>query len=259
MVKKSIFTASAVPVIAGMILFVQTAAAQQAELRVISSNGIKGALDKLLPEYEKTSHQRVTIQYGGTAGLKRDIEGGAQFDLAILTPVAIDDLTRQGKIAGASTAIAKANLAVGIRTGSPKADISTPDAIKRRLLAAKSITYSKEGAATPAIAEMVSQLGIADQLKAKTVFQEVSGRAQESVAEGENELVLAPLSEIVGVKGIEVLGLFPKEFQKPLIMSAGVGAKPANPEAAHALIKFLTSPGAAQAIKASGMEMAKGK
>ncbi len=258
--KKSIFAASATAGIAVMILFAQTAGAQQAELRVISSNGIKGALDKLLPEYEKTSHQHVAIQWGGTAALKRTIEGGgAQFDLAILTPAAIDDLTRQGKIVGASTALAKANLAVGIRAGSAKADIGTPDAIKRRLLAAKSITYSKEGAATPAIADMVNQLGIADQLKAKTVFQVVSGRAQESVAEGENELVLAPLSEIVTVKGIEVLGLFPKEFQKPLIMSAGVSAQAANPEAAKALVKFLTSKAAGPAIKASGMEMAAGK
>jgi molybdate transport system substrate-binding protein len=257
--RKSRFAAFAVPIIAAMILFAHTAGAQQAELRVISSNGIKGALDQLLPEYEKTSHQHVAIQWGGTAGLKRAIEGGAQFDLAILTPAAIDDLTRQGKIAGTSTALAKANLAVGIRTGSAKADISTADAIKRRLLAAKSITYSKEGAATPAITDMVNQLGIADQLKAKTVFQEVSGRAQESVAGGENELVLAPLSEIVTVKGIEVLGLFPKEFQKPLIMSAGVSPQAANPEAAKALVKFLTSKDAGPAIRASGMEMAAGK
>jgi molybdate transport system substrate-binding protein len=125
------------------------------------------------------------------------------------------------------------------------------------LLEAKSITYTKEGASTAAINKMLKQLGIADQINAKTVFQTVSDRAEESVAQGENELVLAPLSEIITVQGIQVLGLFPKEFQDPLVMSAGISANTANAESAKALIKFLSSPAAASAIKASGMEMAK--
>jgi molybdate transport system substrate-binding protein len=201
----------------------------------------------------------VAIQYGASAVLKRTIESGEVFDLAILTPGVIAELTKEGKVASGSTVLAKSNLAVGIRAGAAKVDISTPDAIKRRLLAAKSVTYAKEGAATSAINDMLQHLGIADQVNAKTVFQPPSGKAEESVAEGENELVLAPLSEIVTVHGIETLGLFPKEFQVPLIMSAALSAKPANGEAAEALVKFLTSSAAASAIKASGMEMASQK
>jgi molybdate transport system substrate-binding protein len=165
-------------------------------------------------------------------------------------------LTKDGKVAAGSRVLAKANLAVGMRAGAAKSDISTPAAIKRRLLAAKSITYTKEGASTPAIANMLKQLGIADQIDAKTVFQTASDRAEESVAEGENELVLAPLSEIKTVPGIDVLGLFPKEFQEPIVMAAGVSANAANAESAKALLRFLTSAAAAPAIKASGMEMA---
>jgi molybdate transport system substrate-binding protein len=245
----------AMPVIAGIAMLAQSAAAQQGELRVICSNGIKAAVEMLLPDFERTSHQHVAIQYGPSAVLKRSIEGGAEFDLVILTPVVIDDLTKQGKL-GASTVLATSNLAVGIHAGAPKTDISTPDAMKRRLLAAKTITYTKEGAANGAISDMIQRLGITGEITAKTVLQTVSGRAEDTVAEGENELVMAPLSEIVTVKGIEVLGLWPKEFQKPLVMSASVSVKAANPGAANALVRFLTSPAAVPAIKATGMEMA---
>jgi len=253
--RKSSFATSAMCIVAGTALLAQSAAAQQGELRVICSNGIKAAVEMLLPEFERTSHQHVAVQYGPSAVLKRSIEGGAEFDLVILTPVVIDDLTKQGKL-GESTVLATSNLAVGIRSGAPKTDISTPDAMKRRLLAAKSITYTKEGAANGAINDMIQRLGITAEITAKTVLQTVSGRAEDAVAEGENELVMAPLSEIVTVKGIEVLGLWPKEFQKPLVMSASVNLKAANPEAAKALVKFLTSPAAVPAIKATGMEMA---
>lgn len=229
-----------------------------AELHVICSNGIKGAIKMLIPEYERASHQHVAIEYGASAVLKRTIEGGEAFDVAILTSAVIGGLAAEGKIAPGSSVIAKANLAVGMRAGAAKSNISTPDAIKRRLLAAKSITYTKEGASTAAIQKMLKKLGIADEVNAKTVFQTASDRAEESVAAGENELVMAPLSEIITVRGIEVLGLFPKEFQDPIVMSAGVSANAANAESARALVRFLTSAAAASAIKASGMEMAAG-
>jgi molybdate transport system substrate-binding protein len=179
--------------------------------------------------------------------------------LAILTQAVIADLTKEGKIAPGSRVLAKANLAVGMRAGAAKTDISTAAAIKRRLLAAKSITYTKEGASTASINNMLKQLGIADQINAKTVFQTASDRAEESVAQGENELVLAPLSEIKTVPGIDVLGLFPREFQDPIVMSAGVSANAANADSAKALIRFLTSAAAAPAMKTSGMEIAAGE
>ncbi len=217
----------AITVVAG--LFAQSPAAQNAGLRVICSNGIKGAIGKLLPQFERAFHRHVAIEYGASAVLKRTIEGGEAFDLAILTSAVIGELTKEGNIAPGSKVIAKSNLAVGIRAGTAKTNIDTPAAIRRRLLAAKSITYTKEGASTAAINVMLKQLGIADQINAKTVFQTASDRAEESVADGQNELVLAPLSEILTVPGIEVLGLFPKEFQNPVVMSAGISAHAADP------------------------------
>ena len=249
--------ASSIPAFAAglVFLFAPQTHAGDAEIRIICSNGIKGAMDKLVPQYEHTSGRHIAIQYGASAVLKRTIEGGEPFDLTILTPGTIDDLIKEGKVAaGTRTDIASASLGAGVRAGSPKTDISTPDAIKRRLLAAKSITYAKEGAATGAINSMIDRLGIAADLKSKIVLQTVSGRAEESVASGENEIVFGPVSEIIPVHGVEVLGLFPAEFQSPLVMSAGLSANSGNGEAAKALIKFLTGPGAAPAIKASGME-----
>ena len=168
----------------------------------------------------------------------------------------MDDLVKEGKIAaGTGTDVARAYLAAGVRAGAPKTDISTPEAMKRRLLAAKSITFAKEGAATAAINKMIDRLGIAEQLKSKLVLQTAAGgKAEETVAAGENEIVFAPVSEIIPVKGIEVLGLFPKEFQVPLIMTAALGANAQDVEGAQAFVKFLTSPAAVGAIKASGME-----
>ncbi len=229
--------------------------AQNAEIHVISSNGIKAAMEKILPAYEHVSGQHVTIEWGASAVLKRTIEDGKAFDLAILTPAVIDDLIKTGQIAaGTHTDVARIDLAVGMRAGAPRIDISTADALKRRILAAKSITYAKEGAATPTFNSVLKRLGIADAVQSKIVLQTVSGRQAQSVGEGENELVFAPLSEIQGVHGVEVLGLFPAEFQNPIVMAAAIGAQSKKSDASRALIQFLTSAKAASMIKSSGME-----
>ncbi|HEV2201469.1 MAG TPA: substrate-binding domain-containing protein [Bryobacteraceae bacterium] len=237
------------------VLMASSAWAQASPLRVICSNGIKGAVDKLKADAERAIGRSIAIQFGASAVLKRTIESGEAFDLAILTPGVIGELVKSGKIAaGSETDLARANLGIGVKSGAAKADISTPAAIKKRLLDAKSVTYAKEGAANAAIESMLAKLGIADQVNAKTVFQGVGGKAEEMVASGADELVFAPVSEIVTVPGVEVLGLFPKEFQNPLIMTAGFSTKAANADAAKAFVKFLTSSAAVPVIQASGME-----
>ncbi len=151
--------------------------------------------------------------------------------LTILTPGIIEALTTSGKIAAGTKAdLASADLAVGIKAGSPKTDIGTPDGMKKRLLAAKSLTWTDGAAATSAgTLAMFRALGIEDQLKSKIVLQQIPGRPAASIVAGENELMFAPVSEIGTVKGIEVLGFFPKEFQKTLIMTAGISAKEKYP------------------------------
>jgi molybdate transport system substrate-binding protein len=238
----------------------QAAENKGGELRLLCSNGIRAAVEKLKPEAEKTIGRKLSIEFSASTALKKEIDGGAAFDLTILTPGIIDDLAKSGKLMpGTETALASSDLGVGIKAGSPKADISTPEGMKRRLLAAKTLTWTDGGAAGPAVIAMFTGLGIEDQVKPKIILQKTPGRPAESVAEGENELMFAPISEIQTVKGVEVLGLFPKEYQKPVVMTAGVAAQTKDAEGALALVKFLTSSKAVPAMKSSGMTPASGK
>jgi molybdate transport system substrate-binding protein len=238
-------------------LTTQTAAAQSGEIRVLCSNGIRAAVEKLLPDAEKAIGRKISIDYSASTRFQKAIEEGAAFDLTILTPAIIDALINSGKVAaGTHTDLASVDLAVGAKAGSPKADVGTPEGMKKRLLAAKSLTWTEGGAASDAILAMIRGLGIEDQLKSRIVLQSTPGRPAESVAEGENELAFAPVSELATVKGVEVLGLFPKQYQKPIVMAAGVGAHAKDPAGAKALVQFLLSPKAAPAIKAAGMKPA---
>jgi molybdate transport system substrate-binding protein len=247
--------------VAGLVLLcAPQAPAKDPDIRVLCSNGIKAAMEALIPEAERATGRTIVIQFSSSAVLKRSIDGGEPFDLAILTPGIVDDLIKAGKIqAGTHADLASAALAVGVRAGAPRADVGTPEAMKRTLLAARSITYTKEGAASAAIANMLRSLGVQDQLASRTTLQTVPGRAAETVATGEHELVFAPVSEIMPVHGVDVLGLFPKPFQAPVVMTAGVAAGARDPDGARALIKFMTSSKAAPAIKASGMEPVPGR
>jgi len=152
------------------------------------------------------------------------------------------------------TNIASSDLAVGIKAGSAKAEISTPDGMKKRLLAAKTLTWTDGGASGPAVLEMFRALRIAEQMQPKSVLQKTPGRPAESIAEGENELMFAPISEIQTVKGVEVLGKFPREFQKPVVMTAGIAAQAKDAEGARKLLAFLVSAEAVPTLKANGME-----
>jgi len=237
-----------------LLVFASSASAQTGELRVICSNVIKAAVEQLLPAYQRESGQRVSITYGASAELKRSLEAGDSFDVALLTTGVIDELSRQGIVAASSrTGIAQANLAVGAKTGSPKADVTTADGMRRRLLDAASITYSRDGGGVAAIERMIDALGIREPLKNKTFPQATAGRAGESVAAGEYELAFAPVTEIVAAPGAQVLGLFPPEFQSPLAITAGVSARAHNPAVASAFTTFLRTPGALKIIEATGM------
>lgn len=224
-------------------------------LHVISSNGIKTVLERVIPEFERTARVHLDIEWGASLVLKRTMESGKAFDATIVTPVVIDDLIRQGIVAGASrTDIAQSDLAVGMRTGGAKSDVSTPDRLKARLLAARTVTYAREGAATGTFNEMMATLGIADAMKAKVVLQPPGTTPAETVASGQNELVFAPTSELVTVKNVEVVGKFPRQFQQPVVMIGGVSARAAHADVAKALLAYLAGPKTAAVLAASGME-----
>jgi molybdate transport system substrate-binding protein len=219
------------------------------------SNGIKAVMQELVPRFEQATRHKVTVRFGLSAALKRQIEAGEPFDIAILTPPLIDDLIKQGKIAGDTRAtLARSGMALAIRAGAAKPDIRTTDALKRTLLASKSISYAREGAGGVFFAELVQKLDLADALKSKIKLTTTGEEVGASVARGEAELGVLPASEILTLPGVEVLGPFPGEVRGYVVMVAGVSPGAAQSAAAKELINFVMAPAALPVIKKRGME-----
>lgn len=233
----------------------QNLAAQDAEIHILCSNGIRAAVEKLLPQYERTMGRRMKVQFGASAVFKRSIEGGEPFDLAILTPQLIEDLIKDGKIAaGTNVDIASTGIGIAVRAGSPKPDVSTPEAIKQNLLKARSIGYVKEGASTAAIVEMLNRLGVYEQVQSKIVYQPGAERSMASVASGQTDLAFALISEILSVPGVQLAGPFPPEFQRAIVMTAGIAKSTKNRDVADKIIKSLMSADASSTLKATGLD-----
>jgi molybdate transport system substrate-binding protein len=227
--------------------------AQGAELKVSASGAVKAALEQLGPEFEKASGNKLVLGFYPTALLKKQIDDGAAFDVAILTASLTDALTKSGKIqTGSVAAVARGGLGVSVRAGSSKPDVSTDQALKSALLNAKSIGYNGAGASRAGNEAMFRKLGVADAVQPKVKLLDVS--APIAVDKGEVEVGLGPISEILPVSGVQFAGPFPADVQSYLVFAAGVSSSSKNSEAAKALIKFLTSPEAASVIKVKGME-----
>src|SRR5437588_5568143 len=153
-----------------IVLLREASAAQNAGLHVVATFGIQGAMEKILPEDKRISGQNVSIEYEESAVIRRQITSGKIFDLAILVPQVIDDLIKSGHIkAGTRTDLAKTSLGIGVRSGAPRRDIRTAEAVKETLLSARSITFAKVGSATPVIEKMIERLGIASVVNPKIV------------------------------------------------------------------------------------------
>ncbi|HEV7968179.1 MAG TPA: substrate-binding domain-containing protein [Candidatus Acidoferrales bacterium] len=240
--------------LACVFLFSQRVAAQTSEVRVLASNGIKAVVEDLLLQSEHAIGHPISVQYRPTAALKQEIDAGEPFDVVIVTVESIDQLSNEGKtVSGEGTPISRVGVGIGIRKGAPRPDISTPEALKQALLHAKAIAYGPSGASFPYITRMLETLGIADTMKAKTLFFDTSDGTNTAVAEGKADFGMTLVSEILPAKGIELLGPFPDEFQGYVRFSAAVSSIAKNPEAASALVKFLSGPDAAASIKARGM------
>jgi molybdate transport system substrate-binding protein len=230
-------------------------AAGAAEITVLCSVGLKAVMDDLAPKFEQATKHKVILKYDLAAVLKRQVEAGDAFDLVVLTPPMVDDLIKQSKLAADSrTVIARSGLAIAVKAGAKKPDLSTTDAFKRALLEAKSIAYAKEGASGVYFAEIIQGLKIADALKAKSTLTTSGDAIGEAVLHGTAEFGVLPVSEILPVHGIEVGGIFPAEVQRYIVMAAGVGVHAKQAGAARDLVKFLTAPAALPVIKVKGME-----
>jgi molybdate transport system substrate-binding protein len=238
-----------------MMLTGPVAAEAAEDIKVLCSSGFKAVMEELAPQFERATHHKVVVRYGLAAKLKQEIEAGVVFDLAVLTPAAIDDLIGQRKVAADSrTILARVGLGIAIRARAHKPDIATVEAFKRSLLAAKSIAYAKEGASGVAFAALIQRLGIADDLKAKSKLTATGEEVGEAVVRREAEFGVLPVSEILPVRGAELLGTFPADAQSYIVMVAAVGAGSRQNRAAGDLITFITGPAALPVIKAKGME-----
>jgi molybdate transport system substrate-binding protein len=245
--------------LAAVMMLTQAGVVAAAEIKVLSAEAMKPALDEIVRDFERTSEHKVSVAYA-TAGVTRDrIRGGELADVAIMPRSAFDPLMAEGKIAaGSATQVAQSLLGIAVPAGRPKPDISTVDALKRTLLAAKSIGYSdptKGGAIGLQAARVIERLGLTEQLKAKTTLTP-AGEFREILAKGQVELAIVMPIVVANDPRIEVVGPLPAELQnKPdLAFLAGVGANAKEPVAAKAFIQHLLSPAAARVIKTKGME-----
>jgi molybdate transport system substrate-binding protein len=228
-----------------------------AEIKVISSNALKTTLEQLAPAFEKATEHKLAFTWGAAVPLKAEIEKGAPFDLAVLTTAAIDDLARQGKLVAATrAALANSGAGVAVRKGAPKPDITTVEAFKSALLNARSVAYVKQGGTGIYLKALLARLGVADALKDKLKLLPPENPAAYAVANGEAEIGMTQISEILPYTGAELVGPFPNEIQLTTSFAAAVGANARQPEAAAALIKFLTAPSAAPVFKAKGLDPA---
>jgi molybdate transport system substrate-binding protein len=233
----------------------QSVAANATEVKVMSGAAMRGAFGEIVPQFERATGHKVVIEYGAGTTFRKQIEAGETFDLVIIDSTEVDELIKQGKIAGDTRAdIVRAAIGVAVREGAPKPDISSVDAFKNTLLSVNSFTYAPDALYGRQLSQAFDRIGIAEQLKAKTKPNALA-RVGQVLAAGEVDLAIAGIPTLLSVKGVQIVGPLPGELQNWLVNTAGVSAAAKEPDAAKALIKYLATPGAAAVIKAKGMEV----
>ena len=232
-----------------------TGPASAAEVKVLASNALKTVLQELSPQFEKTTEHKLAITYSSTGTLSASIEKGTPFDLTILGADALDNFVKQGKLVAATrTAVARSGIGVAYRKGAPKPDIGSAEALKRALLAAKSISFNTQGLSGTYMLSVIDKMGIAAEVKPKVKVPAVS--AAEDVAKGVAELGMTQVSEILphAAEGAELAGPLPAELQLYTVFAIAIGSDAKQPDAAMTLIQFLTAPAAASVLEAKGLE-----
>jgi molybdate transport system substrate-binding protein len=234
--------------------FMQPHAVGAAEIKMLVSNALKTSMEELAPQFESASEHKLDITYGAGTELKVDIEKGAKFDVAIIAPAQIDALIAQGKLSSADRRdIAKAGFGLAARKGAPKPDISTVEGFKRALQAAKSIAYVEAGAGSPYFKSLLEKFGIAAETKPKLRPQPTSNPTAKAVANGEAEIGVTAISEILPYAGAQVVGPLPEEIQFYSVTVAAIATDTKVPDAARAIIRFLTTPAATAVFTAKGL------
>jgi molybdate transport system substrate-binding protein len=231
-------------------------AAEAAELRVLITNGMKPVMAEVAAQFEHSSGLKLSIRYEGSAILQQEIARGDTFDVAMLITSNMDAIAKLDKIAATTRVdVARSGLGMVVGAGRPKPDISTVDAFKRAMLDAKSIAYVTKGASGIHFIAVCERLGIAEQVKAKGKTLP-TGTVAEFVANGEAELAIQQKSELVSLKGTDLLGPLPPEVDLVSLIAAAASASTKESDAAKAFIKFFATPEVITVIKAKGMDPA---
>jgi molybdate transport system substrate-binding protein len=255
---RALRTARTAAILLALVLLLPLAAAAQ-EIRVMISGAFTAPFLEVLPQFEREAKQKIVTIAGASMGGAPDsipvrLDRGEAADVVILAATALDDLIQQGKVlAGSRVDLVRSSIGMAVRAGAPKPDISTVDALRRALLAARSIAYSASASGVYISTELFPRLGIADQVRARSRRIE-SERVGAVVARGDADIGFQQISELLPVPGIEYVGPLPPEVQRVTIFSAGIAPGSTQRDIAKALIEFLASPRVTPAITKNGLE-----
>jgi molybdate transport system substrate-binding protein len=231
-------------------------AATNARIKVLTSNSMRAVMDELGPQFERASGRRISISCDPAKLMLSRIRSGEPADVAILGSGVIDELAKEGRIAADTCVVlARCGIGMAVRAGAAKPDIGSVEAFKRTLVGAKSIAYTIDGASGMHFAGLIERLGIAGNLKA-SARRRSGGLIGELVASGEAEIAIQQIPELMAVTGIDLVGPIPAELQKITVVSAGVFSDAREPQAARALIEFLSTSAAVDVIRSKGLEPA---
>jgi molybdate transport system substrate-binding protein len=229
-------------------------AAQAVEIKILSGNGAKAAVTELGAQFERISGHKVTIHFEVNPGVKKRIDDGEAFDLAVLNPPFLDEQIKNGKVvASTRTVLGRAGIGAAIKAGAPKPDISTVEGFKSALLAAKSVAYPGEGSSGRYFVTVVERMGLTKEMESRMRPMPAEYNV-EVVATGEVDMVVVVASRINGVPGVQSLGTIPQALQTWIGFTAGLSSKAKEQEAAKEMLKFFTSPTAEKILRDKGVE-----
>ena len=229
-----------------------------AEIKVYSTIGVKSALEELGPKFEKATGNKLNITWGLISAFTKKAQEGDVPDVLVVSRASIDSLTKDGKIAPASDAtLAKSVFAIAVKRGASKPDISSAEALKNTLLAARAVGYTDPaagGASGVHFAKIIERLGIAPEIKAKSKFPLPAGFVGTLLVSGEVDIAVQTKPELSSTEGVEIVGPLPGDLGNTTIFAAGIGASSPNSEAGKLLVKFLASPDAQTVFAAHGYD-----
>jgi molybdate transport system substrate-binding protein len=245
-------------VIALAAVVVTAGAVRSAEINVMLTDALGTSFNELAPKFARTNGHTIHEMHGPSGGLVRRLNAGEPADVIFINDGGIDDLIKQGKLQPGRTNLTRTGIGIAVRRGAPKPDVSTPEALKRALLDARSIGYTNPaggGLTAAPIMAMIERLGITAQMAPKTRLAAggPTGRVSTLVANGEAEIGMQMVSELLSNPELEVIGMLPPELQLITVYSAGITANAKEPDAARALVRFLATPEAAAVYKARGL------